>query len=92
MGGGLSATSQVSVNTTQSATTGITVATTITNSSGGNAHAIVQPTITINYIIKVMPNTTGAGGVVVPGGHVRRHHVRGEHHLRWADYLGDWDD
>lgn len=35
----------------QTATTGITVATSITNSSGGNAHAIVQPTIIFNYII-----------------------------------------
>ena len=46
---------------TNSATTGITVATTITNSSGGNAHAIVQPTLTINYIIKVKSNSTGVG-------------------------------
>ncbi len=48
--------------------TGITVATTITNAGGGNAHAIVQPTLTVNYIIKVKPNTTGAGGVVSIGG------------------------
>ena len=53
---------------TNSATTGITVATTITNASGGNAHAIVQPTLTINYIIKVKSNSTGAGGVVSLGG------------------------
>ena len=38
---------------TVSATTGITVATTITNSSGGNAHAIVQPTMVMSFILRV---------------------------------------
>lgn len=47
-----------SASDTVSATTGITVATTITNSLGGNAHSIVQPTITMNYIIKVSPDTS----------------------------------
>lgn len=40
------------LSTTGSSTTGVTVATTITNASGGNAHAIVPPTIITNYIIK----------------------------------------
>lgn len=56
--------------TTTSATTGITVATTITNSLGGNAHSIVQPTITLNYIIKVLPDISNlvATGVMSLGG------------------------
>lgn len=37
-------------------------------SGGGNPALIVQPTIVINYIIKVKPNATGAGGVVSWGG------------------------
>lgn len=32
------------------------------------AFSVVQPTLTTNYIIKVAPNTTGAGGVVSLGG------------------------
>lgn len=53
---------------TQTATTGISVATSITNAAGGNAHAIIQPTLTVNYIIKVAPNSSGAGGVISLGG------------------------
>lgn len=51
-------------------TTGITVATTITNASGGNPHTIVQPSITLNYIVKVTPDTSGsvATGVASLGG------------------------
>jgi len=33
-----------------------------------SAFATVQPTLTVNYIIKVTPNTTGAGGVTSLGG------------------------
>lgn len=52
------------------ATTGITVATTITNASGGNAHSIIQPTITVNYIIKVTAdiNQSSTNGVASIGG------------------------
>lgn len=50
--------------------TGITVATTITNPLGGNAHSIVQPTLTLNYVIKVTPDTSTstASGVASLGG------------------------
>jgi Phage Tail Collar Domain len=34
----------------------------------GTAHSIVNPDATVNYMIKVTPNTTGAGGVVSFGG------------------------
>lgn len=37
-------------------TTGVTVATTVP--SGGNAIGIVQPTITINYVVKITPDTS----------------------------------
>lgn len=41
----------------------------VTNSSGsGNQFNIVQPTVTVNYIVKMANNTTGAGGVVSLGG------------------------
>ena len=40
--------------------------------SGGSGTALnfatIQPTLTVNYIIKVAPNTSGAGGVVSLGG------------------------
>lgn len=38
--------------------------------SGGSGFALgtVQPTLTVNYIIKVAPNTTGGGGVTSFGG------------------------
>lgn len=39
--------------TTTSSTTGITVATTITNAAGGNAHSIIQPTIMTYWILRV---------------------------------------
>lgn len=42
---------------TGSSLTGITVTTVISNANGGFAHAIVQPTLTFNYIIKVTPDT-----------------------------------
>lgn len=41
--------------------------TTLTGGSG-TPLATIQPTITVNYIIKVAQNTTGAGGVVSIGG------------------------
>lgn len=34
----------------------------------GTPISVVQPSITVNYIIKVAPNTSGAGGVVSIGG------------------------
>lgn len=34
----------------------------------GTAHSVVNPDATVNYIIKVAPNSTGAGGVVSIGG------------------------
>src|SRR6202007_1922843 len=34
----------------------------------GTAHSVVNPDATVNYIIKVAPNSTGAGGVVSFGG------------------------
>ncbi len=50
--------------TANSNTTGVTV-----NSAGSSAPlSIVQPGITINYIVKMAANTTGAGGVVSIGG------------------------
>lgn len=43
---------------------------TFTSASTGSSAAasIIQPTLTVNYIIKVAPNTSGAGGVVSLGG------------------------
>lgn len=49
---------------TASATTGITLAAT----GGSNLSTLVQPTVVLYYIIKMKPNTTGAGGVVSIGG------------------------
>jgi microcystin-dependent protein len=54
--------------TTSPEFTGITVATTA--NAGNQAHSILQPTLTVNYIIKVKSNTSGAGGVVSLGGMV----------------------
>jgi microcystin-dependent protein len=55
---------------TATATTGITVATTLSNAGGGNAHSIIQPTITLNYIIKITPDTNSSisTGVTSLGG------------------------
>ena len=40
----------------------------VSSAGGGQAFAILQPMLTVSYIIKVKPNTTGAGGVVSIGG------------------------
>lgn len=37
-------------------------------SGSPSAFRTIQPTLTVNYIIKVLPNSTGAGGVVSWGG------------------------
>lgn len=41
---------------------------TISSQGSFTPFAIIQPTMTVNYIIKMAPNTTGAGGVVSIGG------------------------
>lgn len=51
---------------TASSVTGITVGN--ANTGGSRPFALVQPTVTVNYIIKMAANTTGAGGVVSLGG------------------------
>ncbi len=38
------------------------------NNTSGSAHSVVNPDATVTYIIKVTPNSTGAGGVVSFGG------------------------
>ncbi len=38
------------------------------NNTSGSAFGVVNPDATVNYIIKVTPNNTGAGGVVSFGG------------------------
>lgn len=55
-------TPQITSNTSTS-TTGVTVATT-TNVGGGASHSIVQPTITINYIVKVKSDNVLATGAI----------------------------
>lgn len=55
------------INTTAVAVLPALTGTTLTGGSG-TAFGIVQPTMTVNYIIKMAPNTTGAGGVVSLGG------------------------
>lgn len=55
-----------STSVTTAATTGITG--TISSTGNSAAFSIIQPSRTINYIIKIKPNTTGAGGVVSLGG------------------------
>jgi len=40
----------------------------VPSGGSGTAFSVIQPTITVNYIIKMVPNTTGAGGVVSLGG------------------------
>jgi hypothetical protein len=50
--------------TSSTSQTGIVV----TSGGSGTPLSIVQPTITVNYIIKVAPNNSGAGGVVSIGG------------------------
>lgn len=59
-----------SATNTDNAVTNITVSTTITNPLGGNPHGIIQPTMTMNYIIKVTPDTSTsiATGVYSIGG------------------------
>lgn len=47
------ASATVGMNNTNPASTGITVATTITNGSGGNAHSIIQPSAVVLKIIKI---------------------------------------
>jgi Phage Tail Collar Domain len=56
--------------TTASATTGITISSQGHAASGGSGTPIpnIQPSVTTDYIIKVAPNTTGAGGVVSVNG------------------------
>jgi hypothetical protein len=69
-GGGLSTAISGTIsqtNNTGTSTTGITAALT-SNLGSGTALAIIQPTLTVNYIIKVAPNASGAGGVVSIGG------------------------
>jgi len=49
------ASAQAATNyTTLAGTTGISVATTITNAGGGNPHAIVPPMIVLSYILRVL--------------------------------------
>lgn len=48
--------------------TGNPVTPTMPSLGSGTAHSVVNPDATINYIIKVAPNSTGAGGVVSFGG------------------------
>lgn len=43
-------------NTTQNAVTGITI-----NPSGGQAHPIIQPTLTADYVIKALPDDSPTG-------------------------------
>lgn len=60
-----------STNPTVASTfTGNPVTPTFTGNSlgSGTAHSVVNPDATFNYIIKVTPNSTGAGGVVSFGG------------------------
>ncbi|HEX5508909.1 MAG TPA: hypothetical protein VFX37_10440 [Pseudolabrys sp.] len=45
-----------------------TTTTVTVNPAGGAPHVSYPPTLTVNYIIKVKANTTGAGGVVSLGG------------------------
>ena len=78
--GGSGAASSVSTQTTSKAFTGITINSGGSGQCGGQAcaasggsgtalnFATIQPTLTVNYIIKVAPNTSGAGGVVSLGG------------------------
>lgn len=40
----------------------------VTSGGSGTPISVVQPSLTMNYIIKVAPNTSGAGGVVSIGG------------------------
>jgi len=56
----------VSGNTGNSGNTAVTGASGSTGSD--TAFTIVQPTKTVNYIIKVAPNSSGAGGVISVGG------------------------
>src|SRR6185312_8077125 len=57
----------VAVNSTF---TGTPTTPTFTGASlgSGTAHGVVNPDATVNYMIKVAPNSTGAGGVVSFGG------------------------
>jgi hypothetical protein len=48
--------------------TGTPVTPTMPALGSGTAHSVVNPDATVNYIIKVTPNSTGAGGVVSFGG------------------------
>lgn len=61
--GGTNVNSAVS---TDFAFTGVSVA--VVSDAAGSHHATLPPVLTVGYIIKLKPNTTGAGGVVSLGG------------------------
>jgi hypothetical protein len=69
-GSGSNASMTVAMNVSQASSSfaGTPVTPTAQSLGSGTAHGVVNPDATVNYIIKVAANSTGAGGVVSFGG------------------------